>query len=297
MVYDVTIFGINIPIKPVAFTLPIMGGWNVYWYGIIIALGFLAALVYAYFNAKRFGLNLDRLLDVVLVAAPVAILSARLYYIIFSEDMKITEFFNFSSGGFAGLAIYGAVIGALLSGALMCYIRKVNILDAFDIASIGFLLGQGIGRWGNFVNQEAFGTATGSDWFGMTSEAVANELGEGVLAHPCFLYESLWCLLGALVLHLISKRRVFSGQIILSYCVWYGFERGFIELLRTDSLYMFGVIRVSSLLSFVICIGAAIALIVIYRKRKIDAENNAEYVSMFSENEKAEEIEQVETEE
>lgn len=298
MVYDVTIFGINIPIKPVAFTLPIFGGWNVYWYGIIIALGFLAALVYAYFNAKRFNLNLDRLLDVVLVAAPVAVLSARLYYIIFSEEMKITEFFNFSSGGFAGLAIYGAVIGALVSGALMCWLRRVNILDAFDIAPIGFLIGQGIGRWGNFVNQEAFGAATGSDWFGMTSEAVAAELGEGVLAHPCFLYESVWCLAGALILHLLSKKRVFSGQIVLSYCVWYGFGRGFIELLRTDSLYMFGVIRVSSLLSFIICIGAAITLLLIYRKRKIDAENNREYVSMFAENEKVEEPQkEAETEE
>ncbi len=290
MVYDVTIFGINIPIKPVAFTLPILGGWNVYWYGIIIALGFLAALVYAYFNAKRFSINLDRLLDVVLVAAPVAVFSARLYYIIFSDDMKITDFFNFSSGGFAGLAIYGAVIGALLSGALMCYIRKVNILDAFDIASIGFLLGQGIGRWGNFVNQEAFGAATGSSWFGMTSEAVAAELGTGVLAHPCFLYESVWCLAGALVLHIISKKRVFSGQIILSYCVWYGFGRGFIELLRTDSLYLFGVIRVSSLLSFVICIGAAVTLFLMFRKKRIDDDNNREYVSMFAENEKQEEI-------
>ncbi len=288
MVYDVTIFGINIPVKPVAFTLPIFGGWNVYWYGIIIALGFLLALVYAFFNAKRFSLNLDRLLDVVLVAAPVAVLSARLYYIVFSDDMKITEFFNFSSGGFAGLAIYGAVIGALVSGALMCWLRRVNILDAFDMAAIGFLIGQGIGRWGNFVNQEAFGSATGSSWFGMTSEAVAAELGEGVLAHPCFLYESVWCLIGVYILHKISKKRLFSGQIILSYCVWYGFGRGIIELLRTDSLYLVGNIRVSSLLSFLICIGAAVALFLIIRKQKTQS-SDTEYVSMFAENEASEE--------
>ncbi len=288
MVYDVTIFGINIPVKPVAFTLPIFGGWNVYWYGIIIALGFLLALVYAFFNAKRFSLNLDRLLDVVLVAAPVAVLSARLYYIVFSDDMKITEFFNFSSGGFAGLAIYGAVIGALVSGALMCWLRRVNILDAFDMAAIGFLIGQGIGRWGNFVNQEAFGSATGSSWFGMTSEAVAAELGEGVLAHPCFLYESVWCLIGVYILHKISKKRLFSGQIILSYCVWYGFGRGIIELLRTDSLYLVGNIRVSSLLSFLICIGAAVALFLIIRKQKAQS-SDTEYVSMFAENEASEE--------
>ena len=236
-------------------------------------------------------------MDIALICVPAAIIGARLYFVLFSwelyRDDPVSALFIWEGG----MAIYGGVIGGVIAGLLYARHKKINPWRTGDLVAPCLALGQAIGRWGNFVNQEAFGTATGSDWFGMTSEAVANELGEGVLAHPCFLYESLWCLLGALVLHLISKKRVFSGQIILSYCVWYGFERGFIELLRTDSLYMFGVIRVSSLLSFVICIGAAIALIVIYRKRKIDAENNAEYVSMFAENEKAEEIEQVETEE
>ena len=284
MVYDVTIFGINVTLKPVAFTLPFFGGWNVYWYGIIIALGFFAALLYAFFNAKRFNVNLDRLLDVVLVAAPVAVLCARLYYIIFSDDMTISEFFNFSSGGFAGLAIYGAVIGAILSGGIMCYIRKVSILDAFDLAAIGFLLGQGIGRWGNFINQEAFGAATGSSWFGMTSSAVEAELGAGALAHPCFLYESIWCLVGAFVLHKLSKKRAFSGQLILSYCVWYGFGRAIIELLRTDSLYI-GRLRVSSLLSFILCISATVAMALILKKVKTENKDEQEYVPMFKENE------------
>ncbi len=278
---EVTIFGINMTLNPVAFTLPIGDGWKVYWYGIIIALGFLLAIIYGMLNAKRLGVDTDRLIDVVLVATPVAILSARLYYIIFSDTLTLADFFDFSSGGFAGLAIYGGVIGAFLSGALMCKIRKVKILDAFDLAAIGFLIGQGIGRWGNFVNQEAFGIATGSDWFGMTSPSVEAVLGKGELAHPCFLYESIWCLVGVLLLHLRSKKRVFSGEIILSYCVWYGFFRGINELLRTDSLYL-GAIRVSSLLSFLLCIAAAVALFVIRRRIKNPKPSDEEYIPVFA---------------
>ena len=274
--YHVTIFGIDMTLKPEAFSL--FGSWSVYWYGIIIATGFVLAVLYAAFNAKRFDINFDRLIDVVLVATPVAVLSARLYYVIFSPTMKITDFFNFSSGGFAGLAIYGGVIGAFLSGGIMCYIRKVNILDTFDLASIGFLIGQGVGRWGNFVNQEAFGGPTGSSWFGMTSEAVAYELGEGVLAHPCFLYESIWCLLGVLVLHLYSKRRVFKGEVALGYCVWYGFGRAIIESFRTDSL-MLGELRVSQVLSIILMLGALTVIIV---KRRKGNKTEEEYVPMFS---------------
>lgn len=277
--YNVTIFGIDLNLDPVAFELPIFGGWSVYWYGVIIASGFLLAIVYAVFNAKRFGVNLDRLIDVVLVATPVSVLGARLYYIIFDPELTLADFFSFDSGGFSGLAIYGGVIGAFLAGGLMCLVRKLKILDVFDLAAIGFLIGQGVGRWGNFVNQEAFGAATGSDWFGMTSEAVAAELGEGVLAHPCFLYESIWCLLGVLVLHLISRHRRFSGQIILCYGVWYGFGRGFIELLRTDSLYI-GNIRVSSMLSFMLCIASAAALIAIGRRTARKGEESS-YVPLF----------------
>ncbi len=281
MVQDVSIFGIDLTLNPVAFTLPFGGGWKVYWYGIIIALGFMLAIIYGMINAKRLGVDPDRLIDVVLVATPVAVLCARLYYIIFSDTLTISDFFNFSNGGFAGLAIYGGVIGAFVSGALMCLVRKLKILDVFDLAAIGFLIGQGIGRWGNFVNQEAFGTATGSDWFGMTSASVEAVLGEGELAHPCFLYESIWCIVGVFLLHRRSKKRLFSGEIILSYCVWYGFGRAIIELLRTDSLYL-GTIRVSSLLSFILCVSAAVALYIIRRKIKNPIPSDEEYVPIFA---------------
>lgn len=289
MSYDVTIFGIHLTLSPVAFSIPIgKGHWDIYWYGIIIATGFLLALIYGLKNAGRFGLNPDRMLDVILVATPVAILSARTYYVIFDGE-KLTgigDFFGFgNSSGFAGLAIYGGVIGAFVSGAVMCKIRGVKILDMFDVAAVGFLIGQGIGRWGNFVNQEAYGSFTGSSWWGMESTKTISEMGEG-LVHPCFLYESLWCIAGFFVLNHFSKKRKFSGEISLMYCVWYGFGRGIIELLRTDSL-MLGNIRVSCLLSFTICLAGIVLLTVFYRR----AEQNAapeSYEAVFSDNEDTE---------
>lgn len=295
---NVTLFGIKMVIDPIAFTLPIgKNGWDVYWYGIIIATGFLLALIYAYKNASRFNLIIDRMLDVVLVVVPIAILSARAYYVIFDDEKihSIKEFFGFgSSSGFSGLAIYGGVIGAFVSGAVMCKLRKVNIFDMFDIASIGFIIGQAVGRWGNFMNQEAYGSFTGSSWWGMQSDRTISEMGEG-LVHPCFLYESIWCIIGFFILNHFSKKRKFSGQIFLMYGAWYGLGRGFIELLRTDSL-MLGKIKVSSLLSFVVCI-TAIVLLYIFSKRSSEVAVEGDYKEIFEienefdENTESEEIE------
>lgn len=285
MSYNVTIFGIHLKLSPIAFSIPIGSGhWDIYWYGIIIATGFLLALIYGLKNAPRYGLNSDRMLDVILVATPVAILSARTYYVIFDGEKLngIGDFFGFgSSSGFAGLAIYGGVIGAFASGAVMCKIRKVKILDMFDVAAAGFLIGQGIGRWGNFINQEAYGAFTGSSFWGMQSEKTVSEMGEG-LVHPCFLYESIWCIAGFFILNHFSKKRRFSGEISLMYCVWYGLGRGFIELLRTDSL-MIGNLKVSCLLSFLICIAAFSALAVLRNKYK-EISGSADYEEVFTDN-------------
>jgi len=281
VVYNVTIFGLKFNIKPVAFTLPFGGGWDIYWYGIIIATGFLLAIIYAWKNAERFNLDIDRLIDVVLVSTPVAILCARSYYLIFDGEKLsgISEFFGMDGSGFSGLAIYGGVIGAAVSAIIMCKVRKVNVLDALDISALGFLIGQGIGRWGNFFNQEAFGSATGSDFWGMTSENVASELGTGKLAHPCFLYESIWCIAGLFLLHKLSKNRKFSGQIVLGYGVWYGFGRTIIEGLRTDSLYI-GPFRVSQMLSLLLCITSVVVYTLIIKRRK-ESEKDTEYVPIF----------------
>lgn len=281
--YNVTIFGIHLTIHPVAFTLPIgRNGWNIYWYGIIIATGFLLAVLYGAKNAKRLNINFDKLLDVVLVTTPVSILCARIYYILFDGERlnSISDFFGLgTNSGFSGIAIYGGVIGAAVCGTLMCRLKKINVFDALDLASIGFLIGQGIGRWGNFMNQEAYGSFTGSSFWGMESERTILEMGKG-LVHPCFLYESIWCIAGFFVLNYMSKKRRFSGEIALYYCAFYGFGRAIIELLRTDSL-MIGPIKVSCALSFLICISAVTALIIINKKGK-EKDKNSNYVEVFS---------------
>ncbi|MBQ9768589.1 MAG: prolipoprotein diacylglyceryl transferase [Clostridia bacterium] len=292
----VTIFGIDLILDPVAFTLPIgKNGMPIYWYGILIAIGFIGALVYAYIRAKRFNLDIDRVIDVVLVATPLAVLGARTYYVLFDPNGKISsvgEFFGLGGSGIAGLAIYGGIIGAVVGGFIMAKIRKVKILDLLDLAAIGFLIGQGIGRWGNFFNQEAFGSLTGSDWWGMTSENTVNVVGRG-LVHPCFLYESIWCIAGAVLLHFLSNKRKFSGQIALSYCVWYGFGRTIIESFRTDSLMFFD-FKVSQVLSVLICVAGIVGLAVIGRKKKTAVTDTA-YESMFAD-ELSDEIDEEENE-
>ena len=275
--YDITIFGITFNINPVAFTIPFIN-WEVYWYGIIITLGFVLASFYAYKKCGAFGIKFDDIIDCILVVLPTSIICARLYFMLF-YGMPITEFFGGGGKGFSGLAIYGGIIGAALSIVVMCKIKKLKLLDVIDMTLVGFLLGQGIGRWGNFFNSEAYGTFTGSSWFGMTGSKIASEMGSTALVHPCFLYESVWCLIGFFLLLSFIKKRKYSGQLALMYCVWYGFERTVVEGLRTDSLYIFGEnkvfvdhfvlfvdqngIRVSQLLSAIICLGALAALIII----------------------------------
>ncbi len=288
MTYDVVIFGIKMTLNPIAFTIPLGNRhWDIYWYGILIAIGFLLAVIFGIKKAKRFNIDVDRMLDVVLVVTPVAILCARAYYVIFDGQKLngIGDFFGFGdSSGFSGIAIYGGGIGAFVSGAIMCKLRKIKIADMFDLASLGFLIGQGIGRWGNFVNQEAFGSLTGSSWWGMQSQNTIAVVGEGMV-HPCFLYESVWCIAGFFIINHLSKARKFSGETFLMYCAWYGFGRGFIEILRTDSL-MIGNIKVSCLLAFVLCV-ASIALIAVIRKRMAPQQ---EYISVFSENTEEENV-------
>jgi phosphatidylglycerol:prolipoprotein diacylglycerol transferase len=297
MTHNIEIFGIELTVKEVAFTI---GNWSIYWYGIIIGIGCLLALIYGMKFAPRFNLNRDKMLDVVIVTIPVAVLCARLYYCIFDNETgdridSLREFFGIGTGaGFSGLAIYGGIIGAFLCGALMCKIKKVKMLDMFDLAAVGFLIGQAIGRWGNFINQEAYGTVTGSNWWGMQSEVTRMDpdiyaLGGG-LVHPCFLYESLWCLIGFILLNHLSKKRKFSGQIFLMYGVWYGFGRFFIESIRTDQLTWGGsripISMVVSGFAFAVCL---IMLFVLNKKTKLEAEA-VPYESLFNVDDEKDEI-------
>ena len=275
----VTLFGITFSVSPVAFSV---FGWEIYWYGIIITVGVMLAFFYGMKNAERFGMNPNHIIDSFLVVLPVSILSARAYYIIFDPDTSFADFFNFNGHGFRGLAIYGGVIGATISIFIMQRIYKFNLLSALDITSVGFLIGQGIGRWGNFVNQEAYGTLTGSNWFGMTGNRIAAEMGSDALVHPCFLYESIWCIIGFFLLNHFSKKRKYKGQIVLMYGAWYGFERTFIELLRTDSLMLGNSgIRVSSLLSALLCLACVTVLIVMHKKQSAH-KNDSDYIPMFA---------------
>ncbi|MGN0580627.1 MAG: prolipoprotein diacylglyceryl transferase [Ruminococcus sp.] len=278
-------------INPTAFTI---GNISVQWYGIIIAIGLIAAILYCMPKMKKFGLDPDRVIDVVIGGVIGGMIGARTYYVAMKWDEykgDIKAILNFRNGG---LAIYGGLIGAILIGLIICHFRKVRKLPMLDIASIGFLIGQGIGRWGNFVNQEAFGTNT-DNLFAMTGgtiqQVIRNEAyftdGDMYLngladmsmeyaVHPCFLYESVWCLLGVAVLTLIAKHRKFDGQVFLSYLIWYGSERFVVEGLRTDSL-MFGSLRISQALSAVLVLTAVILMVVMMSRVRRDPERYVLY--------------------
>lgn len=268
--------GIDLTIDRVAFTI---GSFSVYWYGILIASGLLLAIIYAYFNASRFNVDRDKLFDCVIVGIITSIIGARLYYVAFRWDYyseHLNEIFSIHNGG---IAIYGSIIGAIIGGLTVAKIKKMKFLPILDLTMIGFLIGQAIGRWGNFFNQEAFGTPTDS-LFRMISEGTNN-----IAVHPCFLYESVWCLLSFVFLHIFSKKfQKYHGQIFYLYLVLYGFERMIVEGLRTDSLYLPFTIgeyqpRVSQVLSLVIFVTGIIMLIVNRHKddnirNKNEAESN-----------------------
>ena len=259
--------GLEFELNRVAFSV---FGHNIYWYGIIIAAGFLLAVAFGLWKAPKFGLDPDQIIDAIYVVVPMAIIGARLYYVIFNPavcfdadgSFSLLRMIAFWDGG---LAIYGGVIATVISALIFCKVRKVDFWSGMDITSYGLLIGQMIGRWGNFVNVEAYGGVTDLPWR-MCSESIANELWrDGLLesnlayesildgtlgVHPTFLYESLWNLLGFILLVLLMKLgRKFNGQMFLSYVIWYGLGRAAIEGLRTDSLYFFGTgIRSSQML-------------------------------------------------
>lgn len=279
MIYHVQFpaLGWEFTINRVALSI---GGFNIYWYGVIIASGMLLALLFAFRMAADFGIDSDRLVDVVAVGTVMAIVCARIYYVAMApfEYQSIWEMIDIRQGG---IAIYGAVIGAFIFGGLAAKWRKVPLLPLFDLASMGFLIGQGIGRWGNFVNQEAFGTNTTLPW-GMYSEGTEAYLKSmqvtlkagatvdpALPVHPTFLYESIWCLVGFAMLAALIKHRKFNGQIFLSYAVWYGLGRSWIEGLRTDSLLIGGTgLRASQLFAIVTVLVSLVLLgIGFYRTR------------------------------
>lgn len=251
--------GLELHLDRVAFTL---FGKEIYWYGVIIAAGFLLAVAYAWRRAGRFAVDRDKLMDMLLYAVPLSIVGARAYYVLFNADL-----YRRPDGSFdwwaalriwdGGGAIYGAVILAVLTVAVYCKLRREPFWSYADIGCFGLLIGQMVGRWGNFVNVEAFGGETDLPWrMGIT------HLGRYMEVHPTFLYESLWNLLGFVLLSWLARRgRRFDGQLFLSYVLWYGVGRAMIEGLRSDSLYFFDTgLRTSQLLGLVSAVGALLLM-------------------------------------
>ncbi len=273
--------GITITVNRIAFTI---FGIDIYWYGIILTSGILISVLVGFSLAKKLNMDTDRLLDVVLVGGVMSIVCARAYYVAFAP-FKYDSFLDIINIRDGGIGVYGSIIGAFVFGGITCLVRKVNILDTADIAGICFLLGQAIGRWGNFVNQEAFGTNTDSV-FGMISEGTTRYLlanqsrlaSQGIIVnpykpvHPTFLYESLWCFAGFLLLYFYFKHRKFKGEMFCLYLVWYGLGRFFIEGLRTDSLTAGNSLRVSQVVALASSIAAA--LVLIYNWWKIKKEDS-----------------------
>ncbi|MBO5867655.1 MAG: prolipoprotein diacylglyceryl transferase [Oscillospiraceae bacterium] len=254
-------FGIEIN-PPKGFTL---GPLDIRFYGVIIALGLILAVVYGLKRKEQFGLTEDSLLNGVLMIVPIAIIFARAYYCIFSweefahDPISVLYIWN------GGIAIYGGVIGAVFGVWLYCKLAKLKLGAVLDITVLGFLIGQSIGRWGNFFNREAVGLLEeGSQWF-LRMGLYNNLTGAYEYFHPTFLYESLWNAVGFVALHFLSKKRQYDGQVTLMYLFWYGLGRAMIEGLRMDSLYI-GPFRVSQLLAVLTCLTAAIILAINYAK-------------------------------
>ena len=236
-----------------------IGPVSIHMYGLIIACGLVLATIYCMRRAKQFGLTEDHVLDGVLTVTPFAIICARAYYCAFSWELYKNDPISVLYIWEGGIAIYGGVLGAILGMYVFCRVKKISLGATLDLVLMAFLIGQSIGRWGNFFNREAFGAQTDSF---LRMGLLDTFSGTVTYHHPTFLYESVWNALGFVVLHFLSKKREYDGQIALGYAVWYGLGRTFIEGLRTDSLYIPGTsIRVSQALAAASCLIAAAVLV------------------------------------
>ncbi len=272
-------------INPVAFTIPIGDGIEVRWYGLLIVLGIMLAFAYCAYRSRQEGVSFDDLLDIAIFTIIFSIIGARLYYVLTSLDSydSFLDVFKIWEGG---IAIYGAIIAGAITIFTVCKVKKYSInktLKFLDATALGVMLGQIIGRWGNFCNGEAFGEVVPQNSFLYFIRMGLNSGNTGyqtMFVHPTFLYESLWNLVGFIVIHFLYKKKKFDGQIVLMYLAWYGFGRMFIEGLRTDSLYV-GSFRISQIVGFLcfVVFGALLVINLIRAYKKKPDEN--EYTPAF----------------
>lgn len=269
--------GLGIEKLTLSKTLFTIGGFGLTWYGIIIAAGFLVAVLYSLKRSKEFHITQDELIDVLIFAVPSAVIGARLLYCLsewdyFSQEplaiLRITD---------GGLSIYGGVIGALTAAGLFCWVRHIHVGAVYDIGALGLLIGQTIGRWGNLPNVEVYGKVTELPWRMRVYQTVSSY----TEVHPLFLYESLWNALGFVLLHFLSKKRKFNGQIFLCYAAWYGLGRGLMESLR-DPYYvmrLFDTIAISQMIAFVSAVLALLALAYMLIFKTHEPENLTRWVT------------------
>ncbi|MCM3672461.1 MULTISPECIES: prolipoprotein diacylglyceryl transferase [Peribacillus] len=254
------------PLNPIAIDL---GPIQVHWYGLIIGFGVLLGLIIALRESERRGLDKEIFTDMILFAVPIAIISARIYYVIFQW-----EYYSQNPGDIikiwnGGIAIHGALIGAVLTAIVFSKVKKVSFWKLADIAAPSLLLGQAIGRWGNFMNQEAHGgEITRSFLENMhLPEFIINQMYiNGTYYHPTFLYESIWNIVGVIILLSLRKVNLRRGELFLTYVLWYSIGRFYIEGLRTDSLMLTESLRIAQVISIVLVV-VAIALVVYRRVR------------------------------
>lgn len=260
-------------VNPVAFTVPIFGGLEIRWYGLIITCGIVLAFLYAHLRSKQDGVSFDDLTDIALYTVIFAIIGARAYYVLTSLD-KYDSFSEMIAIWNGGLAIYGGLIAGTITVFVCCRIKKLSFYKLGDAVVPGVMIGQILGRWGNFFNGEAYGGIVSEDsplYFirmGLYPHDLVDSYGRMAYVHPTFLYESLWNLLGFILINLVYKKKKFDGQIILMYFTWYGFGRMFIEGLRTDSLYI-GVFRISQVVGFICAVvGGALLIYFLAKARR-----------------------------
>lgn len=280
--------GLNIgefKIDPVA--IRIGDNFEIRWYGILIVTGIILAFLYACYRAKQEGISFDHMLDITLFTVVFAVIGARAYYVLTSLD-QYDSFLEMIAIWNGGLAIYGGIIAGAITIFVVCKIKKLSVLKMLDAAGPAVMIGQIIGRWGNFCNGEAYGGVVAEDsplYFLRMGISPHNIEGVNGMAyvHPTFFYESMWNLIGFTLIHFLYKKKKFDGQIVLMYITWYGFGRMLIEGLRTDSLYV-GVFRISQVVGFVCFVCGSVALIFnlarSYRKKKDGEEYAPAYKKM-----------------
>ncbi|MEN0978070.1 prolipoprotein diacylglyceryl transferase [Listeria monocytogenes] len=255
------------PLDPVAIQI---GSISVKWYGVIIASAVVIALLLALSEANKRKMDKEIIVDLLIWAIPISIISARIYYVIFEWDFYKNNLGEIVKIWHGGIAIYGALIGAVLTAIIFSRIKKISFWQLADVVAPSLIIAQAIGRWGNFMNQEAHGAETTRSFLESLHlpDFIINQMYiDSAYYQPTFLYESLWNVLGFVILLIIRRTKIRRGELFLGYVIWYSFGRFFIEGMRTDSL-MWGDFRVSqalSLLLIVLSIG-----IIIYRRLKMN---------------------------